>query len=162
MGERNSRNLWTMLYILIWNKKMYFKSRNIRTGHSAVCELHGHLALTLWHWCHSSVQEVAGVASYRMRSLALGVHMAALCPGPGEPQMPLNHLGSLPRLSPHSPHSPPKFLPITRQCRAMGPAAGGHLHLLGLFSSLGLSAPFPTVIAITVVTCIIWVHSVDK
>lgn len=72
--------------------------------------------------------------------------------------MLLTHPGTFPG----SPHPPPMFLPIFRWCRAKGPDEEGDLQLPGLCSLLGLSVLFPTIIAITVVTCIIWMHSVDK
>lgn len=77
--------LWTILCILIWNKKMHFNSRNIVTSHSALSDLHEHCALTLWFWCHSSAQEVAWTrrgSLLKANKLTTGLACGCIKPGP--------------------------------------------------------------------------------
>lgn len=145
--------LWTMLYFLIWNKKkMHFNSRNTVTGHSAVCDLHGHFALTLQLWCHSSAQEVAWArrgSFLKANELSAGFACGCITPRPWWDAD-----------ATYSPWEPSQAIPTLSS-----PTSNISAHLL-LVQSKGARCwrgpPPPTIIGITVVICIIWVHSIDK
>lgn len=116
--------LWTMQYILIWNKKKnHFNGRNTVTHSSSVCDLHGHFILTLWLMLQlcaggSMDKEHKPVKGYIQKEQNTEFACGCITPRPwGDTDA---HLGSFHRLPPRYPHSPLTLLPIFWWCRAKG------------------------------------------
>lgn len=64
---------------------MHFNSKNTMNGRLAACALHGHFALTLWFWCHSSVQKGAWTrrgSLLKANELSAGFAPGCITPGP--------------------------------------------------------------------------------